>query len=123
MLGDFVGQSQELHLAFDQEGTRALIAAIFSGLSANTGALVFGNGVKAILALLTATQDPRGVKLAGGAAAVGFAAFAAEEIEGALDHGLGAQERTKRAAHGGVGAPELLTELGEAGTQYVSLIQ
>ena len=83
MLGDFVGQSQELHLAFDQEGTRALIAAIFSGLSANTGALVFGNGVKAILALLTATQDPRGVKLAGGAAAVGFAAFAAETDEGA----------------------------------------
>jgi len=63
-----------------------LIAAIFQGPAPDPGSLVFGDGVNPVLARLAAGQDPGGVELAGGAATIGFAALAAQQIEGALDH-------------------------------------
>lgn len=122
MFGDGVGQSQKLRVAFDQERTRSLIAAIFGGLFANTSALVFGNAIKAIFALFTAREDPASMELTRGAAAVGFAAFAAQKIEGALDHRAGALEGLDGAAHGREGAAESLPEVGSVAAQSVSLI-
>jgi len=122
MPGDFVGQSQKLGVPFDQESPRALVAAIFGGLFANAGALVVGNRVKAILALFAATEHPGAMGLAGGAAAVGFAAFAAQQIEGALNHGVGALKDLDGKSHGREGAAELLTEFGSVAAQSVSLI-
>jgi hypothetical protein len=53
------------------------------------------------------------VEWAGGAAAIGFAAFAAQQIEGALDHRLVALQLAQRPGQGGVSAPELLAEPGQ----------
>jgi len=109
-------------MPFAQESAGPLVTPVFSGPEAKTPALVFGNGVEAVLARFAPAQDPGGVKLAGGTAAVGFAAFAAEQVEGALDHGLGTLQGADSQAHGGVEAPELLAELGGVVTQTVSLI-
>ena len=60
--------------------------------------------------------------MAGGAAAVGFATFAAEQIEGALDHGLRALKPAQGVGQGDVSTPELLTQTGEVAGQSESII-
>jgi hypothetical protein len=62
------------------------------------------------------------VKLAGRTAAVGFAAFAPQQVEGPLDHGLGALESAQRVGQGGVRSPKLLTQPGQVFTQSDSVI-
>jgi hypothetical protein len=44
---------------------------------------------------------------------MGFAAFAAQQIEGAWDHRLGALKLAQRPGQGGVSAPELLAQQGQ----------
>ena len=109
-------------MPFDQEGAGALVAAICRGPSAQAGALLFGHRIEVILALFAAGENPGGMRLAGSTAAMGFAAFAAEQIKGALDHRIGALERVESFGAGGVGAPKLLAELGDLGAQSVSCI-
>ena len=109
-------------MPFHQEGAGALVAPIFSSPSAQANALVFGHGIEMIFALFATGENPGGVKLAGSTATIGFAAFAAEQIEGALDHRIRAPERVESFGHGGVGAPKLLAELGDIGAQSVSCI-
>jgi hypothetical protein len=117
-----IGQRQHLAQPLDQKCASALVAAIFTRPAAKIGALIFGNRIKAVFALLTATEDPRGVKLAGSTAAVGFAALAAEQIERALDHGIGALERSQSLAHSTGGTPQLQAEFGDIIVQSASLI-
>ena len=109
-------------MAFGQKGPRALIAAVLGGPLADLGALVFGDRVKPILARFTAGQDVAGVELAGGATAVGFSAFAAQQVKRALDHRLGALEAAQGGGQGRVSAPELLAEFGQVSAQSESLI-
>lgn len=109
-------------MPFDQEGAGALVAAIFSGPSAQAGALVFGHRIEVIFALFAAGENPGSMRLAGSTATIGFAAFTAEQIEGALDHRIGALKRVESFGAGGVGAPKLLAELGDIGAQSVSFI-
>jgi hypothetical protein len=109
-------------MAFGQNGSRALIAAVLGGPLADLGALVFGDRVKPIPARFTAGQDVAGVELAGGAPAVGFSAPAPEQVKGALDHRLGALEPAQGVGQGGVSAPELLAEFGEVSAQSASFI-
>jgi hypothetical protein len=61
------------------------------------------------------------MELALGTAAVGFAALAAQEIEGAGDHGLRALERAEGPSQGGVGLPELLPAAG-GGVAHVCIL-
>ena len=110
-------------MSFDQGRPGALIASIFGGPLAYISSLLIGDPIKAVLALLAAGQDPGAVELTGGAAAVGFAAFAAQAVEGALDHGPRALELAQHPAQGGKSAPELLAELGKVFAQSDSLIQ
>ena len=58
------------------------------------------------------------MELAPGTAAVEFAALAAQEIEGAWDHGLRALEG---AGQGGAGLPELLPAAGD-GVAHVCIL-
>ena len=109
-------------MAFDQDGPRALIAAVLPRPFSDLGALLLGNGVKSVLARLTAGQDIAGVELAGGATALGFSALAPEQVKGALDHRLGALETAQGVGQGGVSAPELLAEFGPVSAQSASLI-
>ena len=109
-------------MPFDQESAGALVAAIFSGPSAQAGALVFGHRIEVIFALFATGENPGGMRLAGSTAAIGFAAFAAEQIEGALDHRIGALERVESFGDGGVVAPKLLAELGGIGAHSESCI-
>jgi len=53
------------------------------------------------------------MELALGTAAVGFAALAAQEIEGANHHGLLALQGAEGAAQSRIGQPELLTAAGK----------
>src|SRR2546422_4129702 len=86
LLGHVIDQGQQLHMPFDQDRASALVAAIFSGLLTDPSSLIFGNGVEPILALLAAGHDVRGMKLPASTTAVGFAALAPEQVEGALHH-------------------------------------
>ena len=101
---------------------RALVAAIFGRPLADLSSLLFGNGVKAILALLAAGHNVSGVELTGDTTAVGLAAFAAEQVEGALHHRMGALEPTQSVGQGGVGTPELLAQAGKFKAQSASTI-
>jgi hypothetical protein len=117
-----IGQCQHLAQPLDQNRASALVAAILTGPATKVGALIFGDRIKAVFALLTATEDPRGVKLAGSTAAVGFAALAAEQIERALNHRIGALERSQRLAQGTGGTAQLQAEFGDIVVQSESLI-
>ena len=110
-------------MSFDQGRPGALIASIFGGPLAHTGPLIRRDSIKPVLAFLAAGQDPGAVKLTGSAAAVGFAAFASQVVEGALDHGLRAVELAQHPAQGGQSAPELLAEPGKVFAQSDSFIQ
>jgi len=109
-------------MAFGQNGPCALVAAVLGGPFSDLGALVFGDRIEAILTRFAAGQDIAGMKLAGGAAAVGFSALAAQQVKGPPNHRLGALEAAQGGGQGGVSAPELLAELREVGAQTVSLI-
>lgn len=63
MVGHLIDQRQHSRLSFGQDCARALVAAIFGGPLADLSSLLFGNGVKAILALFAARQDVSGVEL------------------------------------------------------------
>ncbi len=122
LLADLIDQAKEVQVPFDQHGTGALIAAILGRPLPQLGALVFGHGVEPIPALLAAGQDISGVRRTSSATAVGLAAFAAEQIEGALDHGLGALEMAQGGTQGSIGAPESLSQPRQVVGQSASLI-
>ena len=117
LLRDLIHQRQQAQMPFDQHRPGALVAAIFGGAFSHFRPLCFGHRVEPILAGLAAGQHVRRMQLAARAAAVGFTAFAAEQIKGALNHRLGALEAAQGGGHGDVGAPELLAELGDIGVQ------
>ena len=100
-----------MQMAFGQDGPRALVAAVLGGPFSNLGPLCWRDRVEAVLAGFTAGQDIAGVELAGGATAVGFSAFAPEQIKRTLDHGFGALEPAQGMGQGGVSAPELLAQI------------
>src|SRR6266852_2999085 len=122
LLGHLIDQGQQFDMPLDQDGASALVTAIFGGPLTDPCALVVGNGVEPVLALLAAGQDVGRVKLAASTTAVGFAAFAPEQIEGALDHRFGALEAAQRLRNGGIGSPELLAEARQFFTQSASVI-
>jgi len=111
-----------VQVPFDQHGAGALVTAILGGPLPHPGALLFWDRVESVLALLTAGQDIGGVELAGGTMAVGFAALAPEQVEGALNHRIGALEAAQGRRQSGVGTPELLAEAGPFRAQSDSVI-
>ena len=123
LFGHLVHQTQQVQRALNQAGASALIAPVLGGPLAHLGTLVNRDSIKPVLACFAAGQNPGAVELTGSAAAVGFAAFAPQAVEGALDHGLRALELAQHPTQGGEGAPELLTELGQVFGQSDSFIQ
>ena len=109
-------------MTLGQHRASALMTAIFGGPFSDPSPLLPGNRIEAVLALFAARQDVSGVKLTCSTAAVGFAAFAPQQVEGPLDHWLGALESAKRVGQGGVRAPKLLTQAGQVFAQSESLI-
>ena len=99
-----------------------MVAAIFGSPLADLSSLLFGNGVKAILALFAAGHDVSGVELTGSTTAIEFAAFAAEQVEAALHHRLGALESAQSMSQGGVSTPELLAQAGKFDAQSASIL-
>jgi hypothetical protein len=112
-LSQLVGQVQDLRVAFGQQRPGAMVTAVFGGELAQPGALLGGDHKGAGGAVLAPRDDPGGVELAAGAAAVGFAAPALLQIEGARGQGLVAQEVAEDTAGGVMGTPELLAEFGD----------
>ena len=108
-----VGQVQDLRVAFGQQRPGAMVTAVFGGELAQAGAVLGGDHEGAGGAVLAAGDDPGGVELTAGAAAVGFAAPAFLQIEGARGQGLVAQEVAEDATGAVLGTPELLAEFAE----------
>src|SRR5437867_1616878 len=121
MFGYLVHQAQQVQVAFDQHRPCALIAAVFGRPLSDLGALVLGNGVKAVLAPFASSQDIAAVQVAAGTTAPGFAAFAAEQVKRALDHRLGVLEAAQGLGQSRISAPELLAEFGKVGAQLYLL--
>jgi hypothetical protein len=121
LLGHLIYQGKQPQMPFDQHRPGALVAAIFGGVFTNFSPLFFGYGIEPVLACLATGQDVSRMELAACATAVRFATLASEQIEGALDHGLGALETAQSASHGGIGTPELLTESGQISVQLYLL--
>jgi hypothetical protein len=106
--GDAVDQLQEFPVAFDQHGTSSLVTAILLSQQPQSCALILRYGIDAILALFTSSNDPTDMELAASATAIGFTAFAPQQVKGTLHHGLGALQLSQTQLHGGVRAPQLL---------------
>ena len=82
----------------EKDGVRADIRAGACGSLLDTGlASPLGAGA----AGFTAGEHPRGMEMAAGAATVGLAALAAQEVEGACDHGLVALESAEGGTRAG----------------------
>ena len=94
-------------------GAGALKAAILGREPFEAGSFGGGHRVELGLAVLTATEDPGGVRGAVGAMTGGFAALGAESVEGARDHGVGSLEASPEATEAAEIGPEPLAELGE----------
>lgn len=109
-LGQLVDPLQKFLLAFDQNGPRTLPAPILAGPPAELSALLGRHTVNTVLALFTASNHPPFVQIALGAPAVGFAAFAAEQIERAWNHRFGTLERFQSPSQVAVGLPELFAQ-------------
>jgi hypothetical protein len=122
LLGYLLYQAQQLEMTFGQHRPGALIAAILGGPFSDLSALFLGNRVESVLARFAAGQNIAGMELAGDAAAVGFSAFAAEQIKGPPNHRFRALEATQGGGQSRVGAPELLAQLGNVGAQSESVI-
>ena len=110
---DGVDATAQLEGELDPTGTGTLEAAVFGGQSAQPGAVGSGDRVQAALSLFGAGENPGGVELAAGAAAVGFAAAGSEQVDGPGRHGIGALEATQEGAEEAIIGPELLAEPGE----------
>jgi hypothetical protein len=63
------------------------------------------------------------MKLTASTTAVRFAALAPEQIEGALNHRIGALEAAQSVGDGGIGSPKLLAQIRQFVAQSASLIQ
>ncbi len=121
LLGDLIHQGQQAQMPFDQYRPGALVTAIFGGVFSNFSPVFFGHRIEPVLAGFAAGQDVSWMELAASATAVGFSTLAAEQIEGALNHRLGALEAAQGGGHGGVSAPEPLPELGQIRVQLYLL--
>lgn len=110
-MSHLIDQDQQLHMPFGQDRASALVTAIFGSLLTDPSPLVFGNGVEPIFALFAAGQDVGGMKLSASTTAVGFAALATEQVEGALNHRVWALEAAQSVGDGGIGSPKLLAQI------------
>lgn len=105
-LGEAIHQGQHLLVTLDQDRPRPLVAAIFGRELAQQAPLFVGNRVGPMPARLAARNHPSGVQFASGATAPRVAALAPQQIEGALDHGVGALEAAQGPLQSGVRSPE-----------------
>jgi hypothetical protein len=62
------------------------------------------------------------MKLTASTTAIGFAALAPEQVEGALNHRVGALQAAQRVGEGGIGSPKLLAQIRQFVTQSESVI-
>jgi hypothetical protein len=107
-LGDAVHQLQKFRVAFDQHGSSSLITAILLGQQPQSPALILRYRIDAILALFASRNDPTDMELPSSATAIGFTAFAPQQVEGTLHHGLGALQLAQTQLQSGVRPPQLL---------------
>lgn len=110
---DLIDELKQLVATPHQNGSATLVAAVFGSQFSQPGSLLGGDDKGASFAFDAAADDPRAVKLALGAPAIGFAAFTLLPEERALDHGLGALESAQSRLKRGVKPPELLAQTGE----------
>jgi hypothetical protein len=110
LFSNLIRQAEQSLLALDQHGPGALIAAIFTGQLAELVALPGGHRVDSIFTLFAAGNNPGNMGLAAGATAGWLSAFATQEVEGALNHGLRTLEAAQDDAQSGIGMPELFAQ-------------
>lgn len=110
---DGVDLAEQLGGELDPAGAGALKATVFGGQAFESGSLRSGDGVETGLTEFTAAEDPAAVEFPSGAPTGGFAAFGAEPVEGAWDHGEGSLETMEQASEAAVIGPEFLAEFGE----------
>jgi hypothetical protein len=110
---DLIDELKQLVATPHQNGPAALVAAVFGGQFSQPGSLLGWDDKGASFAFDAAANDPRAVKLALGAPAIGFAALTLLPEERALDHGLGALESAQSRPERGIDPPELLAQTGE----------
>jgi hypothetical protein len=110
---DLIDELKQLVATPHQNGSATLVAAVLGGQFSQPGSLLGWDNKGASFAFDAAANDPRAVKLAPGAPAIGFAAFTLLPEERALDHGLGALESAQSRLERGVDPPELLAHTGE----------
>ena len=110
---DPVDLAAQLDGELDPTGAGALKAAIGGGESTQGGAMGGGDRIEAAAALFGTGEDPGGMELTPGAAAIWFSASGAQQVEGAGGHGIGSLQATQEASEETVLGPEALAESGE----------
>jgi hypothetical protein len=112
---DGVDVAEQLGGELDPAGAGALKATVLSGEAFEAGPLGGGHGVELGLAMFAAAEDPGGVGLAMGAMTGGFAAFGAQAVKRAWDHGEGELEAVEEASEAFEIGPKRLAKSGEGG--------
>jgi len=113
-IGQLIDQARQPVALFYQQGSGTMPFAILSGQGAQFSQLGDRYGIQASFAGFAAGQDPDRVEFAAGAAAGWFAAFAAHQVKGPLDHGGVGMEEAKCFCDCAVTEPELLADFGDA---------
>ncbi len=121
LLGHLIHQGEQAQMPFDQHRPNPLVTAIFGSVFSNFSPLFFGHRIEPVLAGFAAGQDVSWMQLAASATAVGLSALASEQIEGALNHGVGALKTTQGVGQCRIGTPELLSKSGQVGVQLYLL--
>jgi hypothetical protein len=109
-------------MALAEHGSGAHISSVLVSEFAQARSLLRWHHVSSALALRGASYHPSRMQLTSSASAIGFSTASFLEIEGALHHQLSALQPTDGAAHGGVGAPELLPKLGRIRAQSARVV-
>jgi len=115
LLGQSIHLTQKAGGAFDPLSPSALITAVFGSPGAQLSALGGGDAIEALLTGFRTSQDPRRVQRSSGAAAGGFATFAAEQIKGAWGHRSAPEQGSEEAVEAVEGARDLLAHFGRVG--------
>lgn len=120
--GQGIDLFEQLLVTLDQLGSGPLVTTIFGGQPTQGRPVGGRHHEQTVAPALAPTDDPGFMELALSTATVGFAALAALQVKGPLDHGLGALQMTEGLGEGREGSPELLAKLREIGSQSALLL-
>jgi hypothetical protein len=113
LLRQLIDQGQQASKLLGKQCPSALPATVFTGQGRQPPALINRHRIETLPPLFGTGQDPSGVQLSASTAAGRFAALAAQQVQGTLDHGVITLEGAQCTGQSAVEAPKFLAKSGD----------